>query len=130
MHSTYIHQASITYIRSFKVTDLTLSLQMARSQVGLALFILLVATQKSFGHPFWDSPFILQQSTSVADGDLQSNLIRRFKPMKGVTVIGSCDWEIRATQMKNRIPHLISETICRSRSSNCGGNPFFQVCFN
>ena len=100
---------------------------MSRSQVGLAFLILLIAAQKSFGHPFWDYPFLNQKSTSVEDDFSQSDLIRRFQPMKGVTVLGSCDWEIRATQMKNRIPRLISETICRSRSSNCGGNPFFQV---
>ena len=29
--------------------------------------------------------------------------------------------------MQNRIPYHISEIICRSRSSNCGGSPFFKV---
>ena len=50
-----------------------------------------------------------------------------FHPLPDTVVGAHCPWEVRLNTVFNRVPPVITEIVCLSPHSVCGGNANFKV---
>ncbi len=50
----------------------------------------------------------------------------QFTPLPRTTIGSHCRWEIKLDTVFNRIPSTITEVVCQSPYSSCGGNSGYQ----
>merc|ERR1712241_947009 len=50
-----------------------------------------------------------------------------FHPLPNTVVGAHCPWEVRLNTVFNRVPPVITEIVCLSPHSVCGGNANFKV---
>lgn len=64
----------------------------------------------------------------TAHGQLPSTFgsAHRFDPVPGLVVGAHCTWDVERNTVHNRIPSTITEILCRSPNSDCGGNSNYE----
>ncbi|XP_023341914.1 uncharacterized protein LOC111711723 isoform X2 [Eurytemora carolleeae] len=57
--------------------------------------------------------------------DVGFGVAKHFMPLPNTVVGSHCAWKLRLNSVPNRIPETITEILCRSADTNCGGSHFY-----